>query len=160
MEQCERMNPILTDTLPPLKTLNEFLWGRPRWKFVVSAAKALIASMDLPLRWLVVQAGADEFIRIARAKFQAHEPGIRFTEDELRWMLAAVTISLPPRFREALRAAEIERFVRKAMTEKDLKAGSTGEDPTGHDGPTQDMGDGVIVETVPDRDKKPIEVLQ
>lgn len=155
------MNPVLTDelSLPPLTTTNEYLNGRPRWKFVVSAAKALIIATDPHLKWLMVQAGEAEFIRVARAKFQAHEPGIRFTEDELRWMLAAITISLPPRFREALRAAEIERFVRKAMTDKDLKSGSTGEDPTGHDGPTHDMGDGVIVETVPDRDKKAIDIV-
>ena len=145
------------DTLPPLKTVNEYVGDRPRYKYVISAAKALIASTDIHLRWLIVQAGEAEFIRVARAKFQAHEPGIRFTEDELRWMLAVITISLPPRFREALRASEIERFVRKAMTEKDLKAGSTGEDPTGHDGPTLEMGDGVTVETLPMRDKKAIE---
>lgn len=154
------MNRSLTDqlSLPPLKTSDSYHLGRPRWKWVVSAAKSLIIAMDPHLKWLVVQAGEAEFLRVARAKFQAQEPGIRFTEDELRWMLAAITISLPPRFREALRAAEIERFVRKAMTEQDLKAGSTGADPTGHDGPTQDMGDGVIVETLPDRDKRKIEV--
>lgn len=151
--------PLLEDDeLPPLKTANEFVGDRPRWKYVVSAAKALIGAADPHLRWLMVQAGEAEFIRVARPKFQATDPGIRFTEDELRWMFACITLSLPPRFREALRAQEIERFVRKALTDAELK-GSGGEGPTGHDGPTTDAGDGVTVESLPDRDKKAIEVV-
>ena len=79
---------------PPLKTTNEYVLERPRWKWVVSAAKALIAAADPHLRWLMVQGGIDEFIRVAKPKFLASEPSIRYSDDELRWMFAAITISL------------------------------------------------------------------
>ena len=150
----------LTELVPgiPLHTTNEYILERPRWKWIVSMAKAFVASTDIHLRWLIIQAGYDEFHRLCKEKFRQFEPAITPTDDEIRWIWQVLPQTLPPRFREALRAAEIERFVGKAMTEKDLKAGSTGEDPTGHDGPTHDMGDGITVETVPDRDKKPIEV--
>lgn len=150
--------PLLEEELPGLKTSDEYHLERPRWKWVVSAAKALIASMDPHLRWLTVQAGTDEFIRVARPKFQASEPGIRFTEDELRWMFACLVISLPLRFREAMRASEIERFVRKALTEAELK-GSGGEGPTGHQGPSETHEGGITTETLPDRDKVPVETI-
>ena len=139
----------------PLHTKNEFINGRPRWKYVVSATKALIGASDPHLRWLILRAGIDEFIRVAREKFANHEPAIRFTEDELRWMFAILPYSLPLRFREAMQAAEIAKYQRKPMTDKMLK-GSGGEGPTGHDGPTTEYGGGIVVESLPDRDKSTV----
>lgn len=136
----------------PLHTKNEYILDKPRWKWCVSAAKALVGATDAHLRWLLVRAGQDEFIRLGRLHFKRHEPAIDFTDDELRWMFQVLEASIPARFREAQIAKEIERFQRKVLTDKQLKNGA-GEGPTGHDGPTLEMGNGITVETLPDRDK-------
>ena len=136
----------------PLHTTNEYILERPRWKWVVSACKALIGSTYLHLRWLMVRAGDAEFIRIARQYFKQSEPAITFTEDELRWMLAVITLSMPLRFREAERPKDIAKFIPKKLSDKDLR-GSGYEGPTGHDGPTTQHEGGVVIESIADRDK-------
>lgn len=136
----------------PLRTTNEYISGRPRWKFVVSAAKALIASTDPHLRWLMVRAGEAEFIRLGQQYFPKFEPMIKFTEDELRWMLAVITVSLPVRFREAERPKDIAKFIPKKLSDKDLR-GSGYEGPTGHDGPSHTHEGGIVTETIADRDR-------
>ena len=143
-----------TKLLPqiPLHTTNEYLLGKPRWKFVVMAAKALIASSDLHCRWLMVRRGEDEFVRLGQQYFASFEPAITFPPEELRWMLAVITVSLPLRFREAERPKDIARFIPKHLSDKDLR-GSGYEDPTGHDGPTTQLDGGVVVESIADRDK-------
>lgn len=137
----------------PLHTSNTYILDKPRWKWCVHAAKALVGATDAHLRWLLIRAGQDEFLRVGRQIFKQHEPAIDFTEDELRWMFQVLEASIPERFREAQIAKEIERFQRKLLTDKDLKNGA-GEGPTGHDGPSQQFDNGITTEFLPDRDKK------
>src|SRR3990167_8670894 len=136
----------------PLHTTDSYILGKPRWKFVVMAAKALIASSDLHCRWVMVRGGEDELVRLGQQYFASFEPAIKFTEDELRWMLAVITVSLPLRFREAERPKDIARFIPKHLSDKAL-GGSGYEDPTGHDGPTTQLDGGVVVESIAERDK-------
>src|SRR3990167_6071134 len=136
----------------PLHTTDSYILGKPRWKFVVMAAKALIASSDLHCRWLMVRRGEAEFIRLGQQYFARFEPAIKFTEDELRWMLQVITVSLPLRFREAERPKDIAKFIPKKLSDKDLR-GSGYEGPTGHDGPTTTFDSGGVVESIADRDK-------
>ena len=136
----------------PLHTTNEYILGKPRWKFVVMACKALIASSDLHCRWLMVRRGEDEFIRLGQQYFARFEPAITFTADELRWILANIAVSLPLRFREAERPKDIAKFIPKKLSDKDLR-GSGYEGPTGHDGPTTQLDGGGVVESIADRDK-------
>lgn len=148
------MKASLTDLMPhiPLRTSNTYVLGRPRWKWIVSAAKALIASSDLHCRWLMVRRGDAEFIRLGKQYFARFEPAIKFSEDELRWILAVITVSLPVRFREAERPKDIAKFIPKKLSDKDLR-GSGYEGPTGHDGPTTQHDGGVVIESIADRDK-------
>ena len=139
----------------PLHTSNTYILERPRWKWILNAAQGLIATTNPHLRWLMVRGGKDEFIRVAREKFSSLEPGILFTEDELRWMFANLEASIPPRFREAEMAKEIARFEQKVLTDADLKGDTLDGDGSvpNHDGPTTHDGD-VTIETLPDRDKR------
>ena len=139
-----------------LKTSNTWIHGRARWKWVLNAAQGLIATSSEHLRWLMYRAGEAEFLRVARAKFLAIEPGILFTEDELRWMFKNIEASIPARYREAQIAAEIERFQRKVLTDADLKGDTLDGDGSvqNHEGPTTHPGGGVTVETLPDREKR------
>lgn len=138
----------------PLQTRNEYILGKPRWKWVVHATKALIGATDQHLRWLVIRAGEAEFIRVARPTFKNHEPAIDFTPDELRWMFGILPYSITPRFREAMQAAEIQHLQRPIITDEMLK-GTGGEGPTGHDGPTERYDDSdITVETLPDHQKR------
>ena len=139
----------------PLNTKNEQILGKPRWHFVVSAAKAIVSATDPHLRWLIVRGGQAEFLRVAQRKFLAFQPAIKFTEDELRWIFQVLETSIPERFREAQMAKAIERFQRKELTDKQLKNGA-GEGPTGHDGPSQQFGGGITTEFLPDRDKSTV----
>ena len=138
-----------------LRTSNTYIHERPRWKFVLNAAQALIATTNPHLRWLIVQGGQAEFLRVARQKFLSIEPGILFTEDELRWMFQNLETSIPARFREAEMAKEIERFQRKVLTDKDLKGDTLDGDGSvsTHDGPSESR-DGITTETLPDREKR------
>src|SRR3990167_6774191 len=103
----------------------------------------------------MVRGGHAEVIRVARKKFLTVEPGILFTEDELRWMFQCLEASIPARFREAVMAKEIERFQRKVLTDADLKGDTLDGDGSvsNHDGPTTHDG-GVTIETLPDREKR------
>lgn len=74
--------------------------GRPRWMWVRDASRALESSMDAPLMLNVLAAGFDEFLRVARPRFQK-ALDIRFTEDEMRWIfrrLSAKVMSMPRLF--------------------------------------------------------------
>lgn len=139
----------------PLRTSNSYILNRPRWKWVLNAAQGLIAATDPHLRWLIVRAGEAEFIRVARRKFVELEPGILFTEDELRWMFKNIEVSIPARYREAQIAKEIEHYQQKVLTDADLKGDTLDGDGSvdNHDGPTTHDG-GVTIETLPDRDKR------
>ena len=139
----------------PLHTKNEYIHDRPRWKWVVSAAKGIVAATDAHLRWLIVRGGKDEFIRLGKQTFKRFEPAIDFTEDELRWMFQVLESSIPERFREAQMAKEIERFQRKELSDKQLKNGA-GEGPTGHEGPSQQFDGGITTEFLPERDKSTV----
>ncbi len=138
-----------------LKTSNTYIHNRPRWKWVLNAAQGLIATSDNHLRWLMYRAGEAEFIRVARQKFLQVEPGILFTDDELRWMFKNIEISIPERYREAQMAREIERFQKKVLTDAELKGDTLDGDGSvsNHDGPTTHDGD-ITIETLPDRDKR------
>ena len=138
----------------PLETRNEYILNKPRWKWCVHACKAIIGATDQHLRWLMIRAGEDEFIRVARILFKNHEPAITFTPDELRWMFKVLPSSISPRFREAMIAAEIQHLQRPIITDEMLK-GSGGEGETGHEGPSSQEGH-VTVETVRDADKAPL----
>ena len=141
----------------PLKTSNTHILERARWKWVLNAAQGLIATTNPHLRWLIVQGGQAEFLRVARQKFLSIEPGILFTEDELRWMFANLEASIPPRFREAEMAKEIARFEQKVLTNADLKGDTLDGDGSvsTHDGPTTHDGD-ITIETLPDREKRTV----
>ena len=139
----------------PLHTKNEMILGRERWKWVVSAAKGIVATTDGHLRWLLIRAGQAEFIRLGKQTFKRFEPAIDFTEDELRWMFQVLESSIPERFREAQMAKEIERFQRKELSDKQLKNGA-GEGPTGHEGPSQQFDGGITTEFLPERDKSTV----
>ena len=139
----------------PLHTSNTYILDKPRWKWCVHAAKALVGATDAHLRWLLVRAGQAEFIRLGKQTFKRFEPAIDFTEDELRWMFQVLEVSIPERFREAQMAKEIERFQRKELSDKQLKNGA-GEGPTGHEGPSQQFDGGITTEFLPERDKSTV----
>lgn len=145
---------MISKLLPeiPLHTKNEWILGKHRAQWVVHAAKAIIGATDAHLRWLVLQAGEAEFIRTG-ATFKHFEPAIAFTEDELRWMFKCIEASVPARFRATDIAGNIAQFQRRVITDAELKDDGDPGGTTGHDGPTHQMGDGVTVETLPDRDK-------
>ena len=140
----------------PLHTKNEWILNKPRWKWIVHATKALIGATDAHLRWLLVQAGPEEFIRVGREHFKKFEPAIDFTPDELRWMFAVIQQSMPPRYREAMQAHEIARFQRKIISDDDLKGDTIDTDDLvrGHDGPSTEFEDGITTETLPDSEKR------
>ena len=141
----------------PLHTKNEWILGRHRAEWVVHAVKAIIGSTDAHLRWLLVQAGPEEFLRVSRMKFLAAEPSIRYTEDECRWMFKVIQATMPPRFQEAMAPREIARFQQKIITDDELKGDTLQGDGSvpGHDGPsTRWEEEGILTETLPDREKR------
>ena len=74
---------------------SQVILGKPRHLWVHDAAKGIIATTDLDLRWNMVLAGPDEFLRLARPLFHVFA-GFEFTADEMRWAFWRIKVSLPP----------------------------------------------------------------
>lgn len=81
--------------LPPIPSPNQIIHGKHRKMWVHDAAKAVIATTDVELRYLLVKAGVVEFIRVARPYFHTLA-GFHFSEDELRWAFMRIQLSVPP----------------------------------------------------------------
>jgi hypothetical protein len=83
----------VSDLVRPFDVIN----GRARWMWVRDAARSLEAVVHAGVALNIVGAGIDEFIRQARPRFEK-AVGVRFSEDELRWMfrrLAAKLAKIP-----------------------------------------------------------------